>query len=99
VSSLQSHVHKRVNTAAMATTAVHRYALAKLDVHVATIVSVHRHVKSDIGFVIVREIAYMAREGEAHAQGTSRGDSTDSFRPQGRLTIPTTTREAQEYAT
>ena len=40
-SSLQSHVHTRANTAAIATTAVHRYALAKLDVHVATIVSVH----------------------------------------------------------
>ena len=41
VSLLQSHVHKRANTAAIATTAVHRYALAKLDVHVAIIVSVH----------------------------------------------------------
>ena len=26
------------------------------------------------------------------------GDSTDLFRPQGRLTTPTTAREAQEYA-
>ena len=40
-SSLKSHVHTRASTTAIATTAVHRYALAKLDVHVATIVSVH----------------------------------------------------------
>ena len=40
-SSLQSHVHTRANTTAIATTAAHRYALAKLDVHVATMVSVH----------------------------------------------------------
>ena len=40
-SSLQSHVHTRASTTAIATTAAHRYALAKLDVHVATMVSVH----------------------------------------------------------
>ena len=40
-SSLQSHVHTRANTTAIATIAAHMYALAKLDVHVATIVSVH----------------------------------------------------------
>eukprot|EP01044_Picomonas_judraskeda_P004952 COSAG03_NODE_448_length_7836_cov_82.194649_8_plen_240_part_00 len=34
--------------------------------------------------------------GEAHAQGTPRGDSTYPFRPQGRLTIPTTTGEAHD---
>ena len=41
LSSPQSHVHMRTNTTEMATTAAHRYALAKLDVHVATMVSVH----------------------------------------------------------
>ena len=40
-SSLQSHVHTRASTTAIATTAAHRYALATLNVHVATMVSVH----------------------------------------------------------
>ena len=40
-SSLKSHVHTRANATAIATTAAQRYALAKLDVHVATMVSVH----------------------------------------------------------
>ena len=41
VGSLKSHVHTRANATAIATTAAQRYALAKLDVHVATMVSVH----------------------------------------------------------
>eukprot|EP01043_Picozoa_sp_COSAG02_P020170 COSAG02_NODE_988_length_15440_cov_5.979271_8_plen_187_part_00 len=54
--------------------------------------------KEDIRDVLLSTITRYASvvekrcSGEAHGQRTPRGDSTDSFRPQGRLATPTTAR-------
>ena len=49
-------------------------------------------MKSDIDFVTAREIAFRARDtgtlGEAHAQGTPWGDSTDLFKVTGEAHDP-----------